>query len=140
VLEGFDLATGRTVWTFDAGAYTALVEGTFPAQAGAETVVVPAANGAPTLLNLTNGASAPAPGLTIAWRSRETTYQVSPPFDNSDGTTDSSYQGGWTTFPCTIAGKPRNTPAHAPAYAGPTLDGVVAWSEAHGVEATPAGN
>ncbi len=139
VLEGFNLGAGRTVWSFDAGADTALAEGTPPPQAGPETVVVPATNGTLMLLDLTTGAATPAPGLTIAWCSTSTTYPVSPPYDNGDGTTTTSYQGAYATFPCGVTARPTNIPAHAPAYAGPALDGVVAWSDAHRVVAAPTG-
>jgi hypothetical protein len=137
-VEGFDLATGRTVWTFDAGHDTSLISLSPPAQIGRESVILPGPTGIPTAVDLTTGATHPVPTATVAWCQAPTTYTVNTPYQAGNGNSISTYTGDFDTFPCNPAGHPAPTPATAPQYAGATIAGTTAWSQATEVIAAPS--
>jgi len=138
VVEGFDLATGRTTWSVDAGADVGLAQGLVPPQLGQEVVILPGAGGGPASLDLTTGSRAPlSPGVT-AWCQTTTTY-TGAPYDNGTGGTGTDYGGAPAEFPCNSAGQPVPVPSQVPSFVGPSLGGVVAWSESTQVTASRAG-
>ena len=138
VLEGFDLATGRTSWSFDAGQDLPLVEDTVPPQLGVETVLLPNSAGKLTTLNLATGATTRLASTASLWCQKPTTYTSKIPYHFSNGRTDNTYQGENATFPCDPQGHALPVPAQVPTFVGPTLNGLIAWSESNKVIAAPA--
>jgi hypothetical protein len=138
VLEGFNLASGRTTWSFDAGADAALVQLSVPPQVALETVVLPDPSGKPTEVDLTTGAQKPAPPGTTGWCSAITSYKENVPYQAGNGTTISDYTGDFATFACDAYGHPVAAPATIPTFVGAVLGGLVARSEANRVAAAPA--
>jgi hypothetical protein len=136
-VEGFDLATGRTVWSFNAGGDLSLIQQSPPPQVGAETVILPGAGGALEALDLATGARQPVSAGSLAWCQAETTYTANTSNQAANGSSTSSYQGNYAVFPCDRAGHPVPAPAAVPAYAGPSIGGTTAWSEANEVAAAP---
>jgi hypothetical protein len=116
VVEGFDLATGRTAWSFDAGADAALVEETAPPQVGPETAILSGAGGAPTEVDLMTGEQKAVPVGTVAWCSAPTTYNMSVPYQAGNGRTISDYTGDFATVACDANGHPAPSPATVPPY------------------------
>jgi outer membrane protein assembly factor BamB len=137
-LEGFDLATGRTSWSFDEGKNLSLVESLTPPQLDAERVVLPAPNGGHTVVDLASGKrSAVEPGTTL-WCQKETTYKLSVSFTDELGNDHNTYQGANAIFPCDENGRALKAPTHVPTFVGPAVNGVVAWSEPGSVSAAPS--
>jgi hypothetical protein len=134
IVEGFALQTGKTLWSYDAGPSQQLLEqATLPALAE-NTIVVKGADGRSVALNLATGSHTPAPAGATAWCRKPTRYTTNVP-DGSSPTT--SYQGDDALFSCTPTGGAVATPKHVPTFIGPALDGVIAWSNAHEVDARP---
>jgi hypothetical protein len=139
VVEGFDLATGHTTWSVNAGANAALAQATTPPQIGQETVILPDDAGNPMALDLTTGKQSTIPQGSMAFCQAMTTY-TGPPHETGPGTTSTDYAGGAAEFPCSPSGAAVAEPDQVPAFVGPALGGVIAWSEANQVvAAAPAG-
>jgi hypothetical protein len=137
-VEGFDLATGRTLWSVDAGANVALAQETAPPQIGQEVVILLNAAGTPMALNLMNGTESPVPAGATAFCQAMTSY-TGPAYENGLGANSTMYTGGAAEFPCSPSGQAVAAPSKAPTFAGPSLDGLTAWSEANQVVAVAAG-
>jgi outer membrane protein assembly factor BamB len=134
VVEGFDLRTGMTRWSFDAGPSQPLLENASLPSLAENTIVVKGADRKLIALNVRNGARTPVPPGAIAWCAKPTRYTTDVP-DGQSPTT--SYQGDDALLPCDTTGATVTTPKQVPRFVGPLLDGVVAWSEAHQVVARP---
>ena len=134
VVEGFDLRTGTTLWSFDAGPSQPLLENASLPALAENTIVVKGADRKLIALNLRNGARAPVPPGTGAWCAKPTRYTTDVP-DGQSPTT--SYQGDDALFPCSTTGTAATMPKQVPRFVGPLLGGVVAWSEGHQVVARP---
>jgi hypothetical protein len=139
VVEGFDLATGKTVWSFDAGHDAGLIDGSPPAQVGDATVILPGVRGTPTQVDLSTGAQAPVPVGTVAWCHALTSYNEPTPFQPGNGSPIHDYSGGIAHFPCDVSGHPVAVPNQVPSFAATTIGGTAAWSEMSEVVAAPAG-
>jgi hypothetical protein len=138
VLEGFDLSTGVTTWSFDAGADTTLARGISPPRIASDTVILPNAVGDPTVVDLTTGRQSALAPATTAWCRTATNY-AGPPHDAGNGRTSTDYVGNPALFPCNAAGQPMPVPSQLAAFVAPASGGVMAWSETTRVEAVPAG-
>jgi outer membrane protein assembly factor BamB len=136
-LEGFDLATGRTAWSFDAGADAGLVFGESTPQVGLETVILPGPGGAPTSVDLSSGARQPAPPGTVGWCRTDTRYEA-PPIRTGDGRMVSSFPGNLVSFPCDVRGMRVPQPAQVPVFVGPVIGATLVWSETDRVIAVRA--
>jgi hypothetical protein len=136
VIEGFDMATGKTSWSVDAGANTALTQGTAPPQITAETIVITGPGGSPTAVDLTSGTRSAIPLTTVAWCRANTTY-IGPPHAAAVGTS-TTYYGAPARFPCDPSGQAVSAPPRTPTFVGPAVDGLIAWSETDKVVAAPA--
>ncbi len=137
VLEGFDLRSGRTRWSFDAGRNLTLVTGAMAPQVSATRVVLPDASGASMSLDLATGARAPlAPGTRL-WCRASTTYKVKVPYHASNGRTIDTYRGGDALFACDARGHAQAKPSRVPRFVGPSIDGLASWSEKSKVVAAP---
>jgi hypothetical protein len=129
IIEGFNLATGRTVWSFNAGHDTSLIQQSIPPQIAPDTLIVPNPAGTPTELDLASGASTPTPPATVGWCDSLTMYHMNVPFPTADGGQISDYTGDLATVPCDPSGHQVATPTTVPSFAGPTIGNLVAWSE-----------
>ncbi len=139
IVEGFDLATGKTVWSFDDGHDAALIESSSPPQADDATVILPGAHGTPTQVDLSTGAQSPVPVAMVAWCTASTTYYEPTPFRPGNGTSIHDYIGNSATFPCDASSHPVAVPSQVPDFAATTIGGTAAWSEVNEVVAAPAG-
>jgi outer membrane protein assembly factor BamB len=133
VIEGFAPATGRTLWTFDAGHDPGfLAPTTPPAQLAAYTVMLTAPDGRLVALNLTNGSTRPVPSAAVAWCRSLVTYNID----------KHVYIGQPSMFPCNDQQHSVPTPTRVPSFVGAigaSADGLVAWSESSAVVAAPPG-
>lgn len=133
-VEGFALESGKTVWSFDAGPSQDLLDSESLPALAENTIVVKGADELLIALNLSDGSLRPAPTGTIAWCQKPTQYTT----NVSDGTSPTTkYQGDSALFPCDPGGAAVATPKQVPGFIGPALDGVIAWSNAHAVDARP---
>lgn len=137
IVEGFDLATGRTTWATDAGADASLVQGLVPPQLGPEVVILPGAGGGLASLDLTNGSRAALPAGVTAWCQTTTTY-TGASCDTGSGGTSTEYQGVPGEFSCDATAQPMPSPSQVPGFVGPLLEGVIAWSGNNQVTAARA--
>lgn len=78
VVEGFNLATGKTLWSYDAGADASLADNQAPPLLGAHVVALPAPGGGMTAVNLATGTRRPVSPATSAWCKSPVTYQAQP--------------------------------------------------------------
>jgi len=139
VLEGFDLATGHTRWSFDAGADADLAtEAKLPPRTADTVIVLPGPDGKPTAVDLSTGISHAAAAATTAWCQSEVDYTVTSS-QTGGGTGSSTYIGQDALFPCDLATHQIATPRRIPTFVGTPISGLVAWSEPHRVVAAPQG-
>ena len=138
-LEGFDLGTGRTTWSFNLGQNLALVENGSPPQTGAESIAIAGPGGGLTGLDLATGARTALSPTAVAWCQAETTYTLKASVA-APGAKPERHQGEDATFPCNPLGKRVPAPKLIPAFVGPSRNGLTAWSEANRVVGTPTGN
>jgi len=131
-IEGFDPATGNTLWTFDAGDDAGLIAATeVPPQTRATVVVLPNAKVIPNLVDLISGHAMPATGPVEAWcEPLTTTYDL-----GSLG----QYTAAAASFACDAEGHRIRTPGRIPSFVGPSIRGVTAWSDVNQVVAAPSG-
>lgn len=137
-LEGFDLHTGRTTWSFDVGRNLSLAENASPPQLTPEQVVLPGRNGQFTSLDLATGQHGNAPPGATLWCQKNTTYKLSTPHIDSSGNKANFYQGANAIFPCDEHAHTIKPPSAVPTFVGPSITGTVAWSDSSEVIAAPA--
>jgi hypothetical protein len=133
VLEGFDLATGHTRWSFDTGPDTNLATETAPPRTGASVVVLPGTDRRLNEVDLVTGAHHLAAASTAAWCQSEVDYH-----ENAGGQSG-DYIGQDAIFPCNLTMHQTANPKRVPAFVGTPISGLVVWSEAHRVVAAPQG-
>jgi hypothetical protein len=139
-LEGFDPASGRTIWTFDAGHSIGLLSFQLqPPQTGATRIVLRTPSGNYVDLDLRTGARHAVARTTPAWCRGSITYPESVPYRTA-GHRLTVYVGQASVYPCDAGGSRTAIPAHVPSFiaVGSTTNGVVAWSDTTGVIAVPA--
>jgi PQQ-like domain len=136
MIEGFDLATGHTLWSVDAGADVDLAQATALPQVAQEVVILPDTTGAPKRLNLVTGVQSAIPTGTVAFCQASTTY-TGPGYPDAQGQSNTDYSGDAVEFPCMPNGESTSVPAKVPTFVGPSLGGVVAWSESSEIVAAP---
>ncbi len=124
VIEGFDLASGKTLWSFNAGHDVPMMTYAVLASYSAENVVlVPDAAGHLILLNLTNGSTSVAPSGQVMWCQSVKLYNL------NQGGKSISYTKDPTTYPCDTSGNVISVPSHVPAFIGANYNGIVAFSK-----------
>ncbi len=139
-IQGFDPATGRTIWSFDAGRNTGLLGGQFfPARLDEDTIVLRDRSRRLVALNLRSGSHRAVSSSTAAWCERTLTYRLSNAayYRGKSG----MYVGQAGLFACTADGRRHNVPARVPALIseiGAKADGMTAWTDANAVRAAPA--
>jgi hypothetical protein len=140
-IEGFKAATGRTVWSFDAGHATGLITHglsgePLPPRVAENTIVLPGKHGQNTALNLVNGAHPSIQPTAAAWCRDFVLYKAPGPF--SDELTE--HVGQLALFPCTASGHRTATLKTIPAFVagvGAKAGGLIAWSDTTGIHAAP---
>jgi hypothetical protein len=134
VLEGFEVPTGRTLWSVALGAAEAfMVEGRRPPVASDSEVLVQAASG-PLIVDLGTGRTrSPAAGDAF-WCETEAGFDYREPRITGEST--GRWRGGTLLSACTADGSPTGT---VPGYAGRSIGATVgertALSTAKGVVA-----
>ena len=139
IVEGFNLATGHTAWSFDAGSDTGLAAQTqLPPRLTDTTIALPNPAGQPTEVDLSNGAEHSAAAGATGWCKTFTTYHVTAAARTSNGAPIASYVGQYALSPCDLRSHPAATPTRVPTFVGPTDAGLIAWSEPNKVVGAPA--
>ncbi len=139
-IQGFDPATGRTIWSFDAGRNTGLLGGQFfPARLDDDTIVLRDRSRRLVALNLRSGSHRAVSSSAAAWCERTLTYHLSNAayYHGKSG----MYVGQAGLFACTADGRRHNIPARIPALIseiGAKADGITAWTDTNAVRAAPA--
>jgi hypothetical protein len=139
-IQGFDPATGKTVWSFDAGRNIGLMSLlTIPPRLDQDTIVV--GDGAQRVaLNLRNGSHRPVSATAAAWCEGMILYRLS--HTAYYGGKGGQYAGAGGLFACSADGHRRATPAKLPGLVravGATADGMTGWTDTNGtVRAQPS--
>jgi hypothetical protein len=141
VIEGFSPASGRTLWRFDAGRNSGLIDGRLiPAQTGAHTVILAGAGGRLIALDLAGGARRGVPDTARGWCRKTIVYRQKQGYAVEPGTAD-TYIGQYALSWCSARSQqPLAPPPAVPAFVGDIgarNAGVVAWSDSAGVIAAP---
>jgi hypothetical protein len=136
-LEGFDLATGKTIWSYDAGSNADLLD-QLPPVIGSEVVALPATSGGGMVaLNLATGKAAPVSPTAAGWCGSSVQYKTKVPYPKPGGGSlyERSAFSGYE--PCDASGDSAAFPAKVPSFAGVTVDGLTVTSDSSEVAATP---
>jgi PQQ-like domain len=136
-IEAFDLATGKTLWSYDAGSNVNLLSNA-PTILGSEVVAMPTSNGGMAALNLVTGKHVPVSGTAVGWCTSGVTYTTKVPYPNTQGGTTYQRPAFSGYYPCTVDGDNQSLPATVPSYVGVTVDGLTVTSDSSEVAATPA--
>jgi hypothetical protein len=141
-IEGFDPATGRTLWHFNAGRSIGLIsQSLHTAQTGPERIVLRDRRGGYLELDLRTGARHRVAPTARGWCRGAIFYRQAVPYLAAGGRKITQYVGQGSLFPCLATGKRLPTPARASTLVrdiGATTRGVAAWSDTTGVIAAPA--
>jgi outer membrane protein assembly factor BamB len=140
-IQGFDPATGRTLWAFDAGRNTGLISGQLvPPRTDTDTIVVRDRAGRLVALNLRTGSSRRFRSSRTGWCRSTITYRLS----NSVyyGGKSGQYVGQAGLYACTGNGGRISTPRRVPDLVrriGAAAEGIVAWADTNAIHATTLG-
>ena len=138
-IEGFDLATGKTLWSYDAGADGALMLGGLPVLSS-EVVAVTIPGGGTVALNLVTGEYKPISPDSAAWCGVGPDFKTQVGYRNVQG--GKSYErSGFSGYrPCDALGDYTSSATTVPSFAGITVDGLTVTSNSSEVAAVPAGS
>jgi hypothetical protein len=134
-VEGFDLTTGMTLWSYDAGADFSLIF-SVPPLLGPYLVALPSRSGGMVALNLVTGIHTPVRPSAVAWCHSAVAYRTQVGW-RADGKTQYDRYAEAAIRPCRVSGSPVAIPKSAPGFAGTVSDGLTVWSEANKVVAVP---
>jgi outer membrane protein assembly factor BamB len=140
-IQGFDPATGRTSWSFDAGRNAGLISGQFfPARLDPDTIVLRDRSRRLVALNLRTGSPRAVSPATAGWCERTLTYRLSNAgyYQGKSG----MYVGQAGLYACTVDGRRHGIPARIPlliSEIGAKTGGMTAWTDTNAVRAAPAG-
>jgi outer membrane protein assembly factor BamB len=140
-LQGFALASGRTLWSFSAGRNLGLINSTLiPPRTTLNTIVLRDARGRLRELDLSRGTSRPAASGTVGWCRRTIDYAQNLGYVIDDEVI-TDYTGQQSLFPCSLTtGKRVATPAQVPPFLGAIgaqSGNLIVWSDTSAVSATP---
>jgi len=136
VVEGFSLATGKTLWSYNAG------RGYFSAHSlpllGRYVAIVPAPGGSTAALNLTTGARSPVPAGAVAWCLSYAVFKTQVGYAASrNGPLSYERLTQEMIEPCHASGASVAVPRTVPGFVGTVVDGLTVWSESSEVAAAP---
>jgi outer membrane protein assembly factor BamB len=139
-LEGFDLATGKTRWSFNAGRNTRLMTGlSVPARIDSNTIAISDRRGQLFALDVRTGATRPIRATLRAWCEKTILYHLA--HTGYYGGQGGLYVGQAGLSPCTASGQRSPQPATIPSLVrdiGATTSGITAWTDNHTVHAEPS--
>ena len=135
VVEGFDLATGKTLWSYDAGRDGPLLTQT-PPRLGSYMVALPAPSGGTVALNLATGAHRPLLPGAVGWCQSVIIYKTQVGWD-TNGKIQYARLGQQAIKPCRVSGTPVAIPQTVPGFVGTVVGGLTVWSESSEVAAAP---
>lgn len=136
-IQGFNPATGKTIWTFDAGHHMSAVGGGGLPQIGQNSIVLKTGS-SETALNLSTGATRRVRSNARAWCQRTITYKLK--HAQYYGGKTGTYVGQSALNPCTVNGVASAIPATVPSFIreeGASADGLTAWTTPNAVYAKP---
>lgn len=134
VVEGFDLATGKTLWSYDAGSDVSLFAQTPPLLA-ANVVVLPAPGGGMVALNLATGARSPAQAGTVTWCQAPVLFKTQVKYPVGAAGYERISQE--MIKPCRASGASVAAPRAVAGFVGTVVDGLTVWGESSEVAAAP---
>ena len=134
VIEGFNLATGKTMWSYDAGGDGALLED-LPPVIGNEVVALPVSSHEAVALNLTTGKHKLISPETPGWCGSGTTYTTKIGYSDGHGGTSYERPASSGYQPCDTLGTTISEPATLPSFVGITVDGLTVTSDSSEVAA-----
>ncbi len=135
-IEGFDLATGKTLWSYDAGSDVALVD-QMPPLIGPDIVAMPKSGDQMVALNLATGKHHPVSSAAVGWCPSSVIYKTRVGYPSDVGGTVYQRVGASGFEPCTAAGGTASQPSSVPSFAGVAVDGLTVTSDSSEVAATP---
>jgi outer membrane protein assembly factor BamB len=138
-IEGFDLATGKTLWSYDAGSDVALVD-QMPPLIGPEIVALPRSGDQMVALNLATGKHRLVSSAAVGWCASSVVYKTKVGYPNGSGGTTYQRLGASGFEPCTASGDTTSEPASVPSFAGVVVGGLTVTSDSSEVAATPTGS
>jgi hypothetical protein len=141
-IEGFDPATGRTLWRFDAGRDLGLIfQDEMPPMTGPHTIVLRNRAGRLERLDLATGVHEPVSAGDSAWCRTALAYQMASGYHGKRGGPPvHTYTGQPTLFPCNSRMQAIPIPDHAPslvASIGARWHDLVIWNDGPGLVARP---
>jgi outer membrane protein assembly factor BamB len=138
-IEGFNLATGKTLWSFDVGNDGALILGS-PPILGPEVVAVPTPGGGMAALNLATGQHKLVSAASVGWCGVGPDYKTQVGYPNGHGGTAYTRSAFAGYQPCDALGDETAEPATVPSFVGTTVDGLTVTSNSSEVAAVPTGS
>lgn len=139
VVEGFGLAAGKTLWSYDTGSDGSLLT-TTPPLLGPYVVVLPARGGGRVALNLVTGAHSPVPAGAVGWCQSLITYKTPVGYPAANGQSAYLRVGQEAISPCRASGARAAAPRTVPGFVGTVAVGLTVWSESSEVVAAPTGS
>lgn len=136
-VEGFELATGKTMWSYNAEADGPLLSQT-PPLIGPSLAILPAPAGGTVALNLATGAHSPVPSGAVAWCQSVITYTTKVAYQGGNLPPDYNRVGQQSIQPCQASAASAPTPQTVPGFIGTVIVGLTAWSESSEVLAAPS--
>lgn len=139
-LEGFDPATGHTLWDADAGHDVGLItQQRLPPRTGTTSIVLPKKHRL-VELDLMHGRERPIQAARAAWCSAPILYKQHA--SGGSGTRMTTYIGQLALFPCRADGRRHRSAGRLPSFVaaiGARSGGIVAWTDTRGIVAQPGG-
>ena len=138
-IEGFNLATGKTRWSYDAGADGSLLVGSLPVL-GSEVVAVPTPSGGTVALNLATGEHKAISQKSAGWCGVGADFKTQVGYSNGQGGTAYERRGFSGYQPCDALGDDTSGATAVPSFAGISVDGLTVTSNSSEVAAVPTGS
>jgi hypothetical protein len=138
-LEGFDPATGRTIWRFAAGHDPGLItQKLLPPRLDTKSIALPNGRRGTVALDLLHGNHHAIAPSTAAWCRIPILYKQRSAYPAGNGAKLTTYIGQFALYPCSAQGRRRKTPTVVPSFVtaiGAHSNGLIAWTDTKGVVA-----